>query len=433
MALPQTMCAAMVVAVTIGLLATAAVPEYLAALVFFFLAMVLAVAPAPVVFSGFFSGAVWLVFGGLILGAAIDETGLGRRVAGRLVRLFSGSYGALVTGTIWGMALLAFFVPSSVGRVVIMLPVVLALGERMGFSPGSPGRAGLALAVGTGTLIPSFAILPASVANVAMAGAAEAIHRIRFTYTEYLILHFPVIGLVSMAVLPVLIVWLFPAQVAAHPPPQDGTRFDGAERRLVLLLTAALALWATDALHGVAAAWVALGAAILCVAPGFGVMRADTALQKLNFGPVILVAGVIGLGAVVTHSGFGRILGDALVTFMPIDAGSGFQRFATLVAQGFVMALVTTLPGQPGIMTALAESLSQATGWPLATVLMAQVPSWPLTIFPYQAPPLLVTMAISGIGVAPFLRLLLPFAIFGWTVMVPLQYLWWRWLGYLPG
>jgi di/tricarboxylate transporter len=83
-------------------------------------------------------------------------------------------------------------------------------------------------------------------------------------------------------------------------------------------------------------------------------------------------------------------------------------------------------------MTALAETLAQGTGWPLLTVVMAQVPSWALMMFPYQAPPMVVTMAISRLPVSQFLRILLPFALFGWAVMVPLQYLWWRYLGYIP-
>ena len=428
----QAMRAAGVVTLTIGLLATVAIPEFLTALIFYLLAVVLGAAPPNVVFSGFFSGAVWLVFGGLIIGVAIQDTGLGKRLARSLVRLFAGSYIAMVAGTVWAVALLAFLMPSSVGRVIIMLPIVLALAERLGFAPGSRGRAGLALAVGVGTLTPTFAVLPASVPNLAMAGAAEAIYGIHLTYSQYLVLHFPVIGLVSMIALPILIVLLFPARIAPGAIEESRTPVGPGERRLLALLLAALALWATDALHGVAPAWVSLGAGILCLLPGVGVIKADAALQKLNLGPIVFLAGVIGMGAVVTHSGLGRLVGDTLLGVMPLDQGGSFHRFVALIALGVGMALVTTLPGQPAMMTALADTLAQGAGWPILSVLMAQVPSWALTMFPYQAPPLVVTLAISRIGVASFLRLLLPFALFGWLVMVPLQYLWWRYLGYIP-
>ena len=83
-------------------------------------------------------------------------------------------------------------------------------------------------------------------------------------------------------------------------------------------------------------------------------------------------------------------------------------------------------------MTPFADTRSQATGWPALTVLMTQVPGWGLLMFPYQAPPLVATRAISDLPVRLFVRLMVPFAIFGWLIMVPLQYGWWRYLGYIP-
>lgn len=423
---------AAVVLLTIALLATVALPEYLIGLVFFFLAVVVAAAPPNVVFSGFHSGAIWLVFGGLILGAAIESTGLGTRIARSLSGVVSGGYLAMVTGTVWIMALLAFVMPSSVGRVMIMLPIVIALAERVGFAEGTRGRTGLALAVAMGTLTPTFAMLPASVPNIALAGAAEAIYGIHFTYSDYLVLHFPVIGLVSMVALPPMIALLFRDVPTAGPEATAREPLSGAELRLVVVLLAALALWVTDSLHGVAPGWVALGAGIVCVLPGVGVMPPGSLMQRANFGPILFLAAVIGMGAVVTHSGLGRVLGDVLLAGLRLDAGGGLGNFAALIGVGVLMGVVTTLPGQPAIMTAMAENLAAATGWPVLTVLMTQVPSWALLMFPYQAPPLVVAMVIARIPVRDFLRILLPMALFGWVVMVPLQYLWWRYLGYLP-
>jgi di/tricarboxylate transporter len=313
-----------------------------------------------------------------------------------------------------------------------MLPIVLALAERLGFQHGSRGRAGMTLAVALGTLTPTFAILPASVPNLAMTGAAEAIYGLQISYSQYLALHFPVVGLVSLIALPVLIVLLFPARI--EPLAMDGASapISAGEGKLIAVLLVALALWATDSLHGIGPAWVSLGAGIVCLLPGLGVIAPHEGLRKLNFGPIVFLAGVIGMGAVVTHSGLGRLVGDALLRLLPLDQGGGLQRFASLVALGAGMGVVTTIPGQPAIMTALAGTLAKGTGWPLLTVVMAQVPSWALMMFPYQAPPLVVTMAISRLPVSSFLRLMLPFALFGWLVMVPLQYLWWRHLGYIP-
>ncbi len=68
-------------AVTVALWASAWLPEYLVALLFFATAMVLHAAPADVVFSGFLSAAFWLVLSGFVLGVAIRKVGLADRAA----------------------------------------------------------------------------------------------------------------------------------------------------------------------------------------------------------------------------------------------------------------------------------------------------------------------------------------------------------------
>src|SRR5690606_15309170 len=65
---PLMMRAAAVIVVALGIWSTGAMPSYFGSLLFLFAAMVLAVAPASVVFSGFHAGATWLVFGGLVIG-----------------------------------------------------------------------------------------------------------------------------------------------------------------------------------------------------------------------------------------------------------------------------------------------------------------------------------------------------------------------------
>ncbi|MEQ1775427.1 MAG: SLC13 family permease, partial [Burkholderiales bacterium] len=60
----NSMHAAAVLFLAIGLWAVGTLPEHLTGLIFLALCMVLAIAPAGVVFSGFASGTLWLVLGG---------------------------------------------------------------------------------------------------------------------------------------------------------------------------------------------------------------------------------------------------------------------------------------------------------------------------------------------------------------------------------
>lgn len=430
---PGIMRAAGVVVLAIGLWASSAVPEYYTTLVFFFLAMAFGIAPANVVFSGFHSGAIWMVLGGLVVGAAVQATGLGRRVAEMLVGRTQGTYFQTIFGIVLIAMLMSFFIPSATGRVVIILPIVLAVAERMGFKQGSNGYIAMSLAVGAGTLHPGFAILPAGVPNLGLMGAAESLYGIRLIYGEYLYLVFPVIGVLTTLVLPFLLCRLFPDDARPAEAGEMPSGITSEERKLAIILIGALAFWITDFAHGIAPAWIAIGASILCLAPGFGVLPTGSLVNKMNLGPWFFVAGIVGMGAVVVNSGLGKAVAEWLFHWVRMTPGHDAENYAIVVALGGIMGLVTSMPGQPGIMSALAANISHATGWPVQTVLMAQVPSWLLAMFPYQLPPIVATIALARLPMAAVVRFLMCMAAFAACVTIPLVYFWWRLIGFIGG
>jgi len=421
---------AAVVVLAIGFWSTAVVPAFLGSLVFLFAAMVLAVAPASVVFSGFHSGAIWLVFGGLVLGLSVQRVGLDVRLVRNLLQHLPRGYLALIYGIFAVGLALAFVIPSASGRVAILVPIVLALAGRLGFDEGSRGRSGLVLAATLGTTVPSFSVLPANVPNMGLYGAAESIYGIHLTYGEYFGLNFPALGVGALVVYPLLISLLF-RDTPRPPGASEATlAWSRAEQRLLVILLVALALWVTDTLHGVSPAWVALGAALLCVAPRIGLLPPAAVTRDIDYAPVLFLAGIIGLGAIATHNGLGTLIADRLLGVTGLALGSDAANFATITGIGVVVGIVTTLPAQPSIMAPLAQGMADASGWSLIGVLMAPVATWSIFPFPYQAPPLVIAIALANLRILEVFRLLAAFFVFGVLVMLPLHFLWGRWLGY---
>ncbi len=426
----EVMRAAGVIIMVIGLWATAVVPDYFTSIIFFFLAVTLVGAPPNVVFSGFYSTAAWMVFGGLVIGFAVQTTGLGSRIAGTLIGYFGGSYFGIIARTVLVAALMAFFLPSNMGRIMIMLPIFLGLASRLGFTEGSNGRVAITLAVSAGTLYPSFGILTAAVPNLALLGAAESVHGIRMTYGQYLIMQFPVISTSSIIALPVIIRLLFPDEPRHEKSEVSSKPYSFDERKLLVIVLCCLCLWMTDFVHGLSPAWIAMGAAVLCLLPQLGMIAPTSMINTINLGPWFSIAGVIGIGAVAANSGFGDLIGKLLFSIVPLSPGNDAENFAALSAIGMSVAALVTIPGQPAIMTSLAAKISAATGWPLTTVLMAQVPTWTTVLFPYELPPLVVAAQLGGVKTGQLMRLLFAMTLLAWLVILPLQFLWWRFLGY---
>lgn len=414
----------------IGLWATGAMPEHITALAFFTIAMLLAVAPAPVVFAGFSSAALWLIFGGLVVGVAVRSTGLGERTATRLAALFGSSYWGVITGvTVVGVAL-GFLMPSSMGRAVLLMPIALGIAERFGFEPGSKGRLGVVLAAAFGCHVPTFSVLPANLPNVVMIGAAETLYHWTPTYGEYLLLHFPVLGFLKTAIMVPAIVLLWPDKPrpvpagALHPMSAD-------ERKLGLLMVVALALWVTDFLHHVNPGWISLAAGLALLLPGFGLVGKKAFNEQINYGSMFYVAGIMGLGTVVDHSGLGAKMAQALLDVLPLSPGRDVANFASLSVVATVTSMLTTLPGAPAVLTPLADEMARASGLPVQTVIMSQVLGFSNPVLPYESAPLVVAMQLGGERIAPAQWLCLILAVATFVLLLPLDFLWWKLLGWM--
>lgn len=420
----------LIVAATVVLWASLAVPEYYTALVFMGAVLVLGLASPETALAGFKSQAVWLVFAGVVFGAAIQAHGMGGAVFDRAVGML-GSYGKLVWATAALGLALSFVIPSAMGRVVLLAPLVSGLCDRLGLADDAPARTGLCLTAVAGTTLPAFAILTSNVPNIVLLGAMETAFGRGLTYGDYFLLNFPVLGVGVFILVPLLVMRLFPGELTRSEAAPAKGAWSAEQKRLMLLLMATLAFWATDNLHGISAAWIGLAAALICLAPRIGAVGPST-ITKLNFGPWFFVAGAISLGAVVRDSGLGPALGDYIFGGGALAGLPGAVQYAALVAGSVILAIFTTLPASPSIFTPLAGSIAETMNWPVEGVVLAQVPSFIFFAFPYQAPPILVGITMLAIPLRQAMRLFAAICLTGFLLLVPLHYLWGRFLGVFP-
>lgn len=416
---------------SIGLWATGVVAEHVAALIFFAAAMLLGAGPAGTVFAGFQSAALWLIISGLVMGVAVNRTGLGKRLARRMVQLFGARYGGLIAGAIAMGLALSFVMPSSMGRVVLLMPIALAMADGLGFAKGSNGHTGLVVATALGAFVPPFGLLTANVPNLVMIGASEEAFGYTPLYGTWFALHFPLLGLGKAVAIAVIILALFPDRATATPAalgePEPMT---AAERRLLVILIFALGGWATDFLHHVSPAWIGLVAAIACLMPRIGALeQAD--FGKINVSSIFYVAGILGLGAVMAESGVADLVARWVLDLAPLDPARPAANFAALILAGMAIALGTTLPALPAVMTPISGQLAAASGFSLEVVLMIQVLSFSVPILPYQAPPLMVTIQLGGVSLRDCAKPVLALTAISLLVLFPLDFLWWRLLGWI--
>ena len=410
---------------TLVLWSSGLISEALTTLIFFSAAVLLRLAPPEIILSGLGSSAFWMIFSGLILGAAIKSSGLSARIAGQLARLLArGRIGTVAGSSLFGL-FLAFLMPSAMGRVVLIVPILQDLAARLGLPPASKGSRGIVLAGILGTALPSTAILPSNIPNNVLAGLYENLFQQQLSYSNYLLLHFPVLGAVKAGLLIALLVLCYreSARPASAPSLTEPGPLAPSERRLILYLVVATLLWLTDGVHHISPAWVGLVAAIACLLPGIGILPGK-ALQSINPEPLFYVSGVVGLGALISYSGLGHHLSEWLQAHIPMSPQGGFRNFMSLCGLSTLVGIFTTLPGVPAVLTPLTAQFAEMSALPQSLVLASQVVGFSTLLFPYQAPPLVAALQLTSISRWEMTRVCLMVAVRSLFVLWPLDYVW---------
>lgn len=427
----QSMVALGLITMTVVLWATLAIPPAAAAAIFIALVLISGAAPPRAAVSGFLSSSLWLVFGGLMIGTAAERTGFGRFIARRFLGRFRSSYSALVLGVIVGTTLLTFLVPSNMGRLAITVPVVLALADDAGYRLGSNGHMGLVLVAVIGNFAVGQGVLPGTLLNIMIVGAGETLYGINVSYMHYLLLCGPVLGLAKALLVWRLLVWMHPAPVPRADGGVQADRLSPEAKRVGIVLTLAILLWATDVWHGIKPGWVALAAGALCFVPGIGVLPMREIVNPQRLLIIVWVGTVLSLAAVMTESRASELVSGTLAQLAGVEGQPPLYGYFAMAYLSTLIATLATLGGGIPIVAAAAAEISAATGLPLEAAVMALAPGMSAMFFPYIASPLVVGLAMGQIAQRAALPFMIILALLTCVLIIPLNGLWWWVIGVL--
>lgn len=430
---PHAMTGLAIVAFTVALWATAVLPALHSGAIFFAIALATGIAPTIPLLSGFWSNAAALVFGGLVIGSAAERTGLGRYVARALMSGLA-TYPRLIAGVLIGSGTLSFIVPTTMGRLAIAIPILIAAAKEAGYAPGSRGYIGIILTAVAGNYLTSYAVLPANLTNVIALGALEGMGGPTLQYGPYLLMCLPILGIVKGLMFWAAICLLLPA-----PPPRIVAAVDDspnvlspAARRLAALLALTVLLWVLDFVHHIKPGWIALVAGLVCLVPGLGLARIEEAVDLNKLTSVFSLAAVLGVATVLTHSGAGAMIAKALTQLVPASGATPAYGFMLIASAASIIATFATVVGSIAIVTPMLPTVEAASGLPLTAGIIAELTGLQALFFPFEAVPVMVGLMMGKVAASATLRILIPLAIAGLIVIAPLQIAWLKVLGVMP-
>lgn len=271
--------------------------------------------------SGYSDPMVWLVLTAFLISRALLNTGLARRIALIFVRMFGTTSVGITYALAATDAVLATIIPSNGARSGgVTLPIARSIAELYGSRPGATaGRLGAYLMVAVyQSVCMGAAMFFTGQASNPIAAQIAGQNGFPITWVSWFVAG-SVPGIVSLAVIPLVVMKLFPPEIRKTPEAAEFAAgelsrmgpMSRAERILAVVFAGVCGMWATAGRHGMDITVTALlGAAALLLT---GVLTwEDVKSEKTAWDMFIWYGGLVRLGRALNEGGVMRAFADSM-------------------------------------------------------------------------------------------------------------------------
>lgn len=394
--------------------------------------------------EGFASSAAALVAGALFLSAAMQATGLDRRIAlVVLSRVGSRTRNVLIGSILVGM-IMALLIPSTTARVGAIIPILMGMNAAFGLPANSRLAALLMITAAQVGSIWNIGIKTAAAQNMVAVGFMEKAFGQAPTWGEWFLYAAPWALLMSV-VLYFVMLKVIPPEVEEIPNGQEMVRqqlaalgpMTAKEKRLLGISLLLLFLWATEKiLHPLDSTSATLIAVALLLTPGIGVLSWKEAQAKVPWGTILLFAVGISLGTILLKTKAAEWMANAFfgtigLKEMPVLAIVAIMSLFNIVVHlGFASATGLASVLIPTVI-ALVQNLDRPDLNGPGLVLIQQFVVSFGFLLPVNAPQNMLAYGTGAFTTRDFLKSGIPLTVIGYLLILLLSATYWRWIGLL--
>ena len=279
--------------------------------------LVLGLSPA-VVFSGFSQSGVWTLVSALFFGYVLQKTGLGKRIALGIVKLFKPSYPTLVLAWVLIGVVLSVLTPSVTVRVAIVVPIAAQCCELCAMSKKSKGNSLILLTAFAMALIPGSGILSGLIAGPIIQGMYNSIQELEgmVTFNSWFNVLFIPMMIITVLVAVGGLIALKPKEpiskeVLGAIKNRTSEKMNRHETAAAIILGAVFLMFLTNTIHGIPDVAICLAAVFAFFL--LGVLEAKDFNVGVSWDLIFFIGMAISLGAIFTETGISQWLAGIVV------------------------------------------------------------------------------------------------------------------------
>ncbi len=393
--------------------------------------------------GGFSSTAVGLVAGALFLAAAMEITGLHKRIALFIMSKIGTKPNRLVMGTITVSFVLALFVPSATARAGTIIPILLGIVAAFGLTKQSKLAALLVITAVQSISIWNVGIKTAAAQNMVALGFMQSEFGMDVAWGKWFMYAAPWSILMSVMLFFVMTKLIKPEEtnLAGGDSIQSQLQALGKmkpnEWRLISISVALLFLWSTEGIfHPLDSTTVTIIAVAIMLLPKVGIFTWKEVQAKIPWGTLVVFATGISLGMVLlsteaatwlssnTFEAMG-LAGMSIVAIVAILA-----LFNILIHLGFASATSLASALIPIVIALVTGMESTSFNGPGLVLIMQFVISFGF-LLPVNAPQNMLAYGTETFTAKQLLKSGIPITVIGYLFIILFSATYWQWVGLL--
>lgn len=305
---------------------------------------------------------IWLLITSLIIAEIVRKSGLADHALGRAMRGATTVRGLFLALTL-AISATAFVIPSTSARAAILLPVYLALAERI---TDPAVRRALALMFPTTILLSAGGSLIGAGAHLIAADFIQRSSGVSVDYIGWAVRAMPFAFGTSVLATLVILQLFVPSEARTarldFPRPTRAT-VTRSQWMLAAILVTIVALWMTSTVHGIGIALVGLGGVAAIMLSGLAPVNAKAAFKAVDIDMILFIATTLVLVNALSSHGVDQWMARSMLAILPEAFWSSQLLVAAFLAVVSLLAhLVITS------RTARASVLIPTVAMPLAAL-----------------------------------------------------------------
>lgn len=394
--------------------------------------------------AGFSNSAVGLVAGALFIAAAMEITGLHKRIALYIMSKVGTKTSSLVIGTIIVSFVLALFVPSATARAGALIPILLGIVAALNLMKESKLAALLMITAVQSISIWNIGIKTAAAQNMVALGFIQETFGVDVSWGSWFLYAAPWSLLMTIVLYFVMTRMIKPEMTELT----DGKsiikgkldelgKISPKEIRLIIISLVLLVLWATEGmLHPFDSTTVTLVAVAVMLIPGIGIYSWKEVESKIPWGTLIVFAVGVSMGTVLLETEGAKWLSTNTLeavglTSMPlIYIVMILSLFNILIHLGFASATSLASAFIPIVIALVMGMESPSFNGPGLVLIQQFVVSFGF-LLPVSAPQNMLAYGTGTFTARDLLKTGVPITIIGYILIVVFSMTYWQWVGLL--